>query len=89
MINFTTFRSVIDSWPSIQEFADDLGVKYVTAQLMRHRDSIAAKHWKPVVVAARKRRLSGITLDLLASITPRKANRARPNTRVQRELTAA
>ena len=86
-------RSYADTYDErlrLLEFADDLGVKYVTAQLMRHRDSIASKHWKPVVAAARKRKIDGVTLDLLASITPRKSKRPRPKSGVQRqELTAA
>jgi hypothetical protein len=74
-----TFRSIIDQWPSLQDFAADLEVKYVTAQLMRHRDSIAAKHWRNTVAAASKRGMKHITLDLLASIEPRAAiRRARP-----------
>jgi hypothetical protein len=64
----STFRSIIDKWPSLAEFASDLGVKYVTAQLMRHRNSIAPKHWKNVVSAARDRKITGVTLEVLAAM---------------------
>lgn len=64
----STFRSIIDKWPSISEFAADLGVKYVTAQLMRHRNSIASRHWNNVVIAARRREIAGVTLEVLAAI---------------------
>lgn len=64
----STFRNIIDKWPSLSAFAADLGVKYVTAQLMRHRDSIAPRHWNNVVLAAKKRAIPGVTLEALAAI---------------------
>ena len=73
----SSFRSIIDEWPSLQAFADDLGVKYVTAQLMRHRDSIASKHWRQTVISAGRRKIPGVTLELLASIEPGSAVRRR------------
>lgn len=63
-----TFTSIIDRWPSLQDYADDIGVQYVTAQLMRHRNSIASKHWKAVVGGAEKRQIEGVTLEALAEI---------------------
>ncbi len=62
------FIDVIDQWPSLQSFATDIGVLYVTAQLMRHRNSIAAKHWKAVVEGARQRKIRGVTLEVLAQL---------------------
>lgn len=63
-----TFRDVIDSWPSLQAFADDLDVAYVTAQVMRHRNSIASKRWQRVVECAGLRGLEGVTYEALAAI---------------------
>lgn len=81
----TSFRAIIDKWPSLQAFADDLGVKYVTAQLMRHRDSIASKHWNRAVTSAHKRKIHGVTLEVLAALQAAKQERrARPKARVQR-----
>lgn len=65
-----THRDIIDRWPapSIRTFAEDVGLKYVTAQLMRYRNSIAAEHWLAVVAAAERRGFSDITLGVLAEL---------------------
>lgn len=63
-----SFRDVIELWPSIGEFAEDIGVKYVTGQLMKHRDSIDADHWVAVVEAAKRRGFKGVTYEALARI---------------------
>ena len=63
-------RDIIDLWPapSIRSFADDLGLKYSTAQVMRYRNSIASDHWAAVVKAAHDRGLKGISMELLAAL---------------------
>jgi hypothetical protein len=63
-------RDIIDLWPkpSIRTFADDLGLKYSTAQLMRYRNSISSDHWCGVVEAARRRGFNAITMELLAEL---------------------
>lgn len=75
-----SFRNIIELWPSIGDFADDIGVKYVTAQVMKHRDSIDADHWVAVVEAAKRRGYSGITYETLArlriGVTPNPKRRA-------------
>ena len=76
-----TFTEIIDRWPSLQEFAADIGVKYVTAQVMRHRNSIDSKHWKALVSGAEKRLFSDVTLDRLAEISAHKASAAHRKTR--------
>ena len=63
-----TFRQIIGRWPSIAEFADDIGVAYVTAQMMNWRDSINSDHWDRVVAAAQRRGFDGVTLELLQKI---------------------
>lgn len=68
-----SFADAINRWPSLRDFADDIGVDYVTAQVMRHRDSIADRHWLRVVSAASDRGLDGVTLEFLASLAARKA----------------
>lgn len=63
---------IIDLWPSIAKFADDIGCKYVTAQVARHRKSIAPRRWPAVVAAAHQRGFEQVTIDLLSSLaTPR------------------
>lgn len=73
------FRSVIDRWPkpSISQFADDVGIHYVTAQVMRHRNSISPDHWPAVVDAAQRRGFREITLDLLCRLRAERSKRLR------------
>ena len=75
-----TFREIIDRWPkpSLQTFADDIGVVYVTAQLMRYRSSISSTHWDAVVAGAKRRGIDGVSLELLASIKSQAAVRKCP-----------
>lgn len=70
-----TFSDIIMRWPSLREFAEDLGVPYVTAQVMKHRDSIAAEHWAAVVDGAKSRKIAGVTLELLARIKAERAGK--------------
>jgi hypothetical protein len=74
----TTYTEIIDRWPSLHTFADDIGVRYGTAQVMRYRGSISAKYWQRVVAAAADRGIEGVTLDLLASIKAEPARRPKP-----------
>lgn len=62
------YRNVIDKWPSLTDFADDIGVSENTAKQMRTRDSINSRHWSRLVAAAEGREIEGVTLDSLASI---------------------
>jgi hypothetical protein len=64
----TTYTEIIDRWPSLTTYAEDIGVRYGTAQVMRYRGSIPARYWKRVVAAAARRGIDGVSLDLLASI---------------------
>lgn len=82
-----TFSGIIDKWPSLQEFAEDIGVKYVTAQVMRHRNSIDSKHWKALVCGAEKRLFADVTLEALAEIAADRATQPRP--RKRREMQSA
>lgn len=73
-----SFSDIIGRWPSIRAYADDIGVRYVTAQVMKHRDRIASDHWKAVVAAARKRGFKDITYDLLVDIADARKSSGRP-----------
>lgn len=55
---------------SIQTFADDLGITYVRAQMMRYRNSIPPTYFPKVVEAAKRRKIRGITHKLLLEIVP-------------------
>lgn len=73
---FKTHRQIIQAWDRLSDFAGDIGVTENTAKMMRQRDSIPSDYWPTVVRAASKRKIAGITMDLLA-ILRRKAKRAR------------
>lgn len=59
---------VINLWPSLSAFADDVGVPYVTAKAMRRRGSIPAPYWVRAVSAAQARAIDGVTHERLAEL---------------------
>lgn len=61
-----THSEIIRLWPSLSEFARDLGVAYGTAKAMRRRDSIPPAYWQALVGHARARRIEGVTFEALA-----------------------
>jgi len=61
-----THADLINLWPSLTVFAEDLRVRYVTAKAMRRRQSIPAAYWSRVVECAAARGIDGITLEVLA-----------------------
>ncbi|HLP67381.1 MAG TPA: hypothetical protein VK181_07665 [Rhizobium sp.] len=61
-----THTDIINSWPTLTDFANDLGVAYGTAKAMRRRGSIPSEHWLAVVSGAEARSIPGITLEALA-----------------------
>lgn len=56
----------IKMWPTLSDFASDLGVQYGTAKAMRRRNSIPPLYWPVMVERARARRLKGVTERALA-----------------------
>jgi hypothetical protein len=61
-------KEIMAKWPSLDEFAADLGIKFLTAKQMRYRDSIGSHHWRDLVAAAERRGFDGVTLEALAEI---------------------
>lgn len=70
---------MIDRWPkpAIAQFADDVGLPYVTAQVMRYRNSISPCHWPEVVAAAQRRGFTDITHELLSELYAAQSSRRR------------
>lgn len=72
-----SIQNLIEAWPTISAFADEIGCGYEAARAMRRRNSIAPEHWQSVVEASRKRGISGIDFGWLASqrisLPPREA----------------
>jgi hypothetical protein len=61
-----THADIIAKWPSLPEFAADLGVQYGTAKQWKRRSSIPDNYWLHVVGAAAARDFAGVTLEALA-----------------------
>ena len=68
-----TAKEIIAKWPSVDTFADDLGISPMGAYAMQHRNRIDAKHWVTLVHAARNRRITGITYQALAEMADRRS----------------
>jgi hypothetical protein len=77
-----TFRSLIDRWPSLSAFAEDIDVIYVTAQAMHRRDSIPPEYWSATVDGALRRGIAGINLETMAAIAAsRRGSKSKPETK--------
>ncbi|TKT80013.1 hypothetical protein XW59_006535 [Aquamicrobium sp. LC103] len=61
-----SISALIDTWPTIAEFASEVGCGYEAARQMRRRESIAPEHWAAVVVSCERREIEGVTFEWLA-----------------------
>ena len=61
----SSIPALIDQWPTIAEFAADVGCGYEAARQMRRRNSIAPEHWPNVVKASKDRGFTGVTFEWL------------------------
>lgn len=61
-----THQDIINLWPSLNEFAGDIGVAYGTAKAMRRRGSIPARYWDKMIAKASDRKISGVSYKSLA-----------------------
>jgi hypothetical protein len=59
-------------WPSDADLARDLGVPYPTVAAWKQRGSIPASYWRRLLRAAKARRLTQVTADLLIDLHARK-----------------
>lgn len=64
----TTFSEIIDLWPSAESLGGDIGVGGGTVRKWKSRNSIPGSFWLPIITAAAKRGIEGLTLDLLAAL---------------------
>jgi hypothetical protein len=72
----TSISALIDQWPTIVEFAADVGCGYEAARQMRRRESIDPKHWPKVVSVSEGRGIEGVTFEWLAAKRAAIAERA-------------
>lgn len=70
-----SFSALVALWPPA-DLAADLGVKPGLPAVWKHRDSVPPEHWRGVVDSARRRRIAGITLELLADLAAAKSKAA-------------
>ena len=62
-----TFVTLIEQWPSLADFALDIGQKRETVQKWKQRDSIPSAHWLAIIQAAQKRGIE-VSIEALAII---------------------
>lgn len=82
---FRDHGDIIEAWPrpSLQTFADDIGVKLPTAKAMKRRLSIHWSYWDAVTKAAKRRHIKGINQKTLARLAPTKRGRTFPVSALQ------
>lgn len=64
---------IIKLWPTLAEFAADLGVKRHTARGWKRRNSIPWKYWPSLLEKARERRAYVSPEELMRSAAQRRA----------------
>lgn len=62
----TSISALIEQWPTITEFAAEVGCGYEAARQMRRRQSIAPEHWANVISASKAKEIDGVTFEWLA-----------------------
>ena len=62
---------VMDLWPSLPEFAGDVGVDLSLVRVWRHRKSIPAEYWSRIETKAADREIKGATASDLAKLVQR------------------
>jgi hypothetical protein len=75
---YQSHRDIVDAWPSLEEFAADLGIKFNTARGMRQRSSIYWTYWDDVTAAAKRRKIKGINQDVLRQLALVRRGRKNP-----------
>lgn len=63
----TTHVQIIERWPSLRAFAEDIGAEYNTAKHIRRRGVIPAPYWTRLIEAAGQREIEGVTYEILAA----------------------
>lgn len=64
---------IIDLWPSLTDFAADIGQSYNTAKAIRRRGWIPDWYWEAAAKGAIERGIDGVTLERLAEIAAARA----------------
>jgi len=71
-----THGDIINLWPSLSDFADDMGVQYGTAKAMRRRGTIPTQYFNAVVRSASLRGFDSVTLEALVNAVSKEGEAA-------------
>lgn len=85
-----SFRTVLDSWPSLVVIATQLRERYATVHNWYRRDSIPRWYWPALIRSAERLGISGISIarfELLDRL--RHAPESRPYRAARRNIVAA
>ncbi|BAQ44369.1 hypothetical protein [Methylobacterium aquaticum] len=64
----STVSDLIAKWPSISDWARDLGLRPSHGTVIKHRGSIPVAYWPKMIAAAEQRGINGVTYEALALI---------------------
>lgn len=62
----TTFEELLALWESPSALSAELGLPYVSAQMMRRRGSIGVAHWDAFIAAAKRKGIKLTPADMVA-----------------------
>lgn len=66
--NMQTVADLLTKWPTNSDFARDVGLDARHISMMKMRNSIHPRHWDAIIKAARKRGITGVSIDTLANV---------------------
>lgn len=73
MPELKTFRDVMELWPTVGQFAEEIGVPAPTANKWRQRNRVPPGFWS-AILGTRKARKAKVTADLLVTLAARSQN---------------
>lgn len=76
MSEHTSFRAIVDLWPSREELASDVSTTVGRVSKWAQRDNIPAEWWS-AVLGTERARSAGITAEILTSLAAREPAEAR------------
>jgi len=75
---FGSHREIIGAWPSLKAFGDDIGMSENAIKQMRRRSSIHWEYWDDVIRGAKRRRIKGVSHDVLKRLSPKRRGKNDP-----------
>jgi hypothetical protein len=71
----STFEELLALWDSPSAMSADLGLPYVSAQMMRRRGSIGVAHWDAFIAAAKRKGIKLTIPDMVSMKLERQRSR--------------